>query len=208
MLLGLCLPVWLHDWVDFSEADVALTERVRRGGRVRQLLAGLEPDRRRHSLEVGRKVAGVAGGLPASVRDDVLTAALLHDVGYTPTLVETGFHPVDGAQALRAMGFGPVVCDLVVTHTGSRWEATARGLTLTLIDDLSDERAAPWRPLVMWADMTTSPTGSTVTPRERVEEIVSRYVPGDPVHSYVTEHGDEMVDLAELGRVDADRLAG
>lgn len=106
------------------------------------------------------------------------------------------------------MGFGPIVCDLVVTHTGARWEAAARGMDPSTIDELSCEAAVPWRPLVMWADMTTSPAGLTVTPRERVREIVSRYVPGDPVHTYVTEHGDQMVSLAELGRVDAHRLAG
>lgn len=176
--------------------------------RYADLLAPLTPDRRRHSLAVGAKVAGVAGGLPARVREDVVTAALLHDVGYAPTFVDLGFHPVDGARGLRRLGFSPLVCDLVVTHTGARWEAQARGLDVAVVEELSDPSGAPWRPLVMWADMTTSPQGEEVSPRERVREITSRYAPGDPVHGYVTEHGEEMVRLAELGRVEARRLAG
>lgn len=176
--------------------------------RYADLLEQLEPDRRRHSEAVGAKVADLVEGLPASVREDVPTAALLHDIGYAPALVETGFHPVDGARALRRMGFSPLVCDLVVTHTGARWEAQARGMDLAVVDELSDPCGVPWRPLVLWADMTTSPTGADVGPRERVREIRSRYVPGHPVHEYVTEHGEEMVHLAELGGVEARRLAG
>jgi hypothetical protein len=33
-----------------------------------------------------------------------MSAVLLHDIGYAPDLVITGFHPLDGARFLRGIG--------------------------------------------------------------------------------------------------------
>jgi putative nucleotidyltransferase with HDIG domain len=53
---------------------------------------------------------------------------LLHDIGYAPSLVATGFHPVDGARFLRAQGTPEVVVSLVAHHSGAVFEAEQRGL--------------------------------------------------------------------------------
>ena len=42
--------------------------------------------------------------LPAEDADLLVAAALLHDVGYAPSLNRLGFHAVDGARFLRAQG--------------------------------------------------------------------------------------------------------
>jgi HD superfamily phosphodiesterase len=34
----------------------------------------------------------------------LVAAAWLHDVGYSPRLHQTGFHPIDGARWLRSQG--------------------------------------------------------------------------------------------------------
>ena len=42
---------------------------------------------------------------------------------------QTGFHPLDGANHLRAAGWPAIVCLLVAHHSGSRFVASERGLT-------------------------------------------------------------------------------
>lgn len=37
-------------------------------------------------------------------RDLLVAAAWLHDIGYAPELRDTGFHPLDGARHLEALG--------------------------------------------------------------------------------------------------------
>lgn len=60
----------------------------------RYLSAGL-PRRWRHVQAVGTHAEDVA--LRLALEDGVLAAAAwLHDIGYGPELVATGFHPLDG----------------------------------------------------------------------------------------------------------------
>lgn len=153
-------------------------------GLFQDLLTVLEPDRRAHSLEVGRKVAGVAGLAAAAVRADLVAAAILHDIGYGHPA--TGFHPLDGAMFLAGLGFPATVCHLVAHHSASVLEADERGIDRGVYDafhvdgDLSTAHSVIW-----WADMTTGPAGQTVTVEERLDEICSRYGPGDVVSLFI-----------------------
>ncbi|MDQ2850965.1 MAG: phosphohydrolase, partial [Actinomycetota bacterium] len=61
------------------------------------LLSELTPDRIQHSLAVGARVAAHADSAPAWARADLIAAAVLHDVGYSPSHATLGFHPLDGA---------------------------------------------------------------------------------------------------------------
>src|SRR4051794_25788937 len=48
------------------------------------------------------------------VDGDLLSAAAIaHDIGYGPELVETGFHPIDGARYLRRQGVDERIVSLV-----------------------------------------------------------------------------------------------
>lgn len=151
------------------------------------LLDQLEADRRAHSLAVGRKVEALAGRVPAAVRSDLVTAALLHDIGYAHPV--TGFHPLDGARFLAGVGFSRRICHLVLHHSASTWEAQERGLDLAVYSafqpdgavDLGPAHAALW-----WADMTTGPHGQDVTVEERLDEICARYGPDDLVTRFVS----------------------
>ena len=61
--------------------------------------------------------------------DEVLVAAAwLHDIGYVPGLVDTGFHPLDGARFLRRSGVCEQVAALVAYHSCAEIEADVRGL--------------------------------------------------------------------------------
>lgn len=150
------------------------------------LLAALTPNRRAHSLEVGRKAAAHVIAVAPRLRADLVAAATLHDIGYGHPA--TGFHPLDGAHFLRGIGFSPVVCHLVAYHSASTLEAEVRGIAQSAyepfaLDDDPDLAAAS--AVLWWADMTTGPTGNTVAVEDRLVEIESRYGAGDPVTEFI-----------------------
>ncbi len=148
------------------------------------LLEVLSDDRRAHSIAVGRKAESAASQVPPALRAELLAAATLHDIGYGH--VNSGLHPLDGARLLAALGFSRVVCNLVVHHSASTFEAEERGLDLavyrefTVDQDLGEAHAVLW-----WADMTTGPQGQDVTVEARLEEITARYGPGDVVTRFI-----------------------
>lgn len=148
------------------------------------VLSVLESDRRVHSLVVGRKVGAEAYRVRPSVRADLAAAAVLHDIGYGHP--DTGLHALDGARFLAADGFSPVVCNLVAHHSASTYEADERGIDLATYrafrvdQDLDEAHALLW-----WADMTTGPQGQDVTVENRLDEICSRYGPGEIVTRFI-----------------------
>lgn len=161
------------------------------------LLAELPESRRAHSVAVGERVASLASRLAPAVRAEVVAAGVLHDVGYSPSWVVLGFHPLDGAAGLRERGFSPLVCDLVSTHTGALWEADERGLDVELFDGFRCDRddIALLRRVVTWADLTTGPTGQLVTVDERLSEIRARYPDEHPVSRFVSRRRAELLSL-------------
>ena len=70
-------------------------------GQARSLLEPLGR-RWRHAKAVADAASTLAFGLPEEDADVLMAAAYLHDVGYAPELVRSGFHPLDGAQHLLA----------------------------------------------------------------------------------------------------------
>lgn len=174
---------------------LAFSPRVFTLGRmdISTLLDQLPESRRAHSIAVGERVRRALTHAPHSIapehHEHVVTAALLHDVGYAPSLAH-GFHPLDGALGLQVLGFDPIVCDLVAHHTGAEWEAEERGIPADAlafyacdVDGIEEMRA-----LVSWADLRTSPTGEAIEVEERLDDIVSRYGADHPVGRSVTAH--------------------
>jgi len=61
-----------------------------------------------------RSLAPILGG----DADLLEAAAWLHDIGYSPKLADTGFHPLDGARYLRDVEHAdPMLCRLVANHS-------------------------------------------------------------------------------------------
>ncbi|MET3808691.1 hypothetical protein ABIB25_005721 [Nakamurella sp. UYEF19] len=58
---------------------------------------------------------------------------------------------------------------------------------------------------LIWADMTTGPTGQTVTVEDRLAEILRRYTEESPVHRAIEEASGDIV--AAVRRVQI-RLTG
>ena len=116
------------------------------------------PRRWAHTIGVAAAAQQLSRDLAPAGRVAVTAAAWLHDIGYAPTLVDTGFHPLDGARFLRHAGFHPVVVSLVAHHTGADSEAYERGLFAELGEFPYVLR--PVLDVLTTADLTTSPDGS------------------------------------------------
>jgi hypothetical protein len=153
-------------------------------------------------------VAGRARFLAPILGDDaelIEAAAWLHDIGYSPELGDTGFHPLDGARYLRDVhSAGSVLCRLVANHSCATIEAAERGL----YRELAEEFPAAIRELsdaLTYCDMTTSPTGGPVSVENRLAEIRQRYGPSDVVTSFVRAAESDL--LASVARISSRLIA-
>ncbi|MGY1871993.1 HD domain-containing protein [Nocardia gipuzkoensis] len=159
-------------------------------------------ERTAHELlsELPTRLAHVAGvvrhaELVADLVDDgdlLVAAAWLHDVGYSPQLVRTGFHPVDGAEYLQDCGAPARLCALVANHSCARVEARNRELPLPWPDERSPLRDALW-----WADMSTTPTGGGTDVRARLAEVTRRYGEDHVVSRSLTEAAPELFEAVD-----------
>lgn len=109
-----------------------------------------------------------------------MAAAYLHDVGYAPALVVTGFHPLDGARWVRDHGPGGHLARFVAQHSCAIYEARVLGFLDALLAEFEPEESATYDALV-FCDMTTGPTGKMVSFEERIMDIYERYGPDHEV---------------------------
>lgn len=150
----------------------------------RVLLEHPLPRRWNHSKGVAERARSLA---PILGEDAGLleTAAWLHDIGYSPELEATGFHPLDGARYLRDVQHADErLCRLVGNHSCAILEAEQRGLAEALADEFPPVDQA-LRDALTYCDMTTTPDGSPVTVGHRLSEIRERYGPGHLVTHFI-----------------------
>lgn len=158
----------------------------------RKLLEVPLPRRWAHVQGVAAQARSLAPILGADA--ELLEAsAWLHDIGYSPQLVDTGFHPLDGARYLRdVQSADPMLCRLVANHSCAIIEAGERGLAAVL----SREFPSPDPKLndaLAYCDMTTKPTGEVVSVGDRLAEIADRYSPYDVVTKFIRKAEPELV---------------
>ena len=141
-------------------------------------------------------VAARARSLAPILGDDadiLEAAAWLHDIGYSPNLADTGFHPLDGARYLRDVrAADSILCRLVANHSCAVIEASERGLDR----QLSEEFPAPDSDLcdaLAYCDMTTTPTGCLVSVHDRLSEIRQRYGPANLVTRFTHKAESNLV---------------
>ncbi|MEU9841317.1 HD domain-containing protein [Actinomadura sp. NPDC048032] len=144
------------------------------------------PRRWAHTQGVARQARRLA--LILGNRADLLEAAAwLHDIGYAPDLVDTGFHPLDGARYLRDFWKADIhLCRLVAHHSCAIVEANQRGLGEPLGQEFSTELPELSRYLI-YCDMTTSKDGTEIEVGDRISEIQVRYGQGHPVSRSISE---------------------
>jgi hypothetical protein len=126
-----------------------------------------------HVKQVAARAAEV-GELVGQDKPTLVAAVYLHDIGYAPALVQSGFHPLDGARFVRRHGHERLA-RLIAHHTGARCEAALRGLDHEL-------EAFPFAnseldQQLTYCDLTTGHSGYRVCTSERVQEICQRYGP-------------------------------
>jgi HD domain len=161
----------------------------------RALSAAL-PRRWRHVQAVAERATEITA-VPVVDSESLVAAAWLHDIGYAPERVESGFHPLDGARYLRRLGTMPdrVVC-LVAHHSCAVIEAEERGLAGELLVEFIKEES-PTADALWYADMTTGPDGERFDVAERLAEIRSRYGPDHGVTRFVNRAQGEIVTAVE-----------
>ncbi len=145
----------------------------------RRLLAETRPRRWRHVQAVAHQAENLVSS-PAIDGDVLVSAAWLHDIGYAPDLVETGFHPLDGARFLRGIRTDNRLVRLVAHHSCAVHEARVRGLAGVLLAEFEPEQSATYDALV-YCDLTTGPDGESLTYAARIDEIRQRYGPDHEV---------------------------
>ncbi|MFI6640133.1 HD domain-containing protein [Streptomyces sp. NPDC050504] len=167
------------------------------------LLAQPLPRRWQHCLGVAERARSLA---PILGEDAELmeASAVLHDIGYSPGLAKTGFHPLDGARYLRDVARADVRVQRLVAHHSCAWmEAEARGLR----DELEEEfpRELPHlADALCFCDMNTTPDGTPTNPVDRVNEIAGRYGSDSLIGTFIRRAEPEI--LASTARV-LERLA-
>lgn len=134
----------------------------------------------------------------------LVSAAWLHDIGYAPPILVTGFHPLDGARFLREEGIDERVVSLVAHHSHARLEAEERGLNNQLLAEFTFEPSLPHDALC-YCDMTTGPDGQRMTVYDRLAEIRARYGPDALVTRFIDRA--EPYIVASVERVEAQLAA-
>jgi hypothetical protein len=157
-------------------------------------------DRLAHSAIVAEQAARARGLVDEPWRSVLVDAAWLHDVGYSPASVDTGFHPLDGARWLRREGWPDELCRLVAWHTRALTEAKLRGLGDELVREFEQPARLPLAVLT-WADLTSSADGRRCTVRGRLDGILRRYPPESVVHRAIVEATPEL--LVAVSEVEA-----
>lgn len=133
-----------------------------------------------HVQAVAQRTSEVALAVAEPDRETLIAAAWLHDIGYSPEIGHTRFHPLDGARYLKSNEWPATVVNLVAHHSGARFEAVERGMASDL-DEFQFEDT-PLLDALVTADLTTGPDGESLSYDERIAEILRRYAPEDPVH--------------------------
>ncbi len=128
-----------------------------------------------HVVSLAKKVAPILDDVE---RDYLLAAAYVHDIGYAPDLVETGFHPLDGARYIL-QNADLRLASLVAHHTGARF--TARLLHVEKELRRFPREQSALSDALNYCDALSGPGGQQVTLRERYDDILHRYGPDDPV---------------------------
>lgn len=149
-----------------------------------QLLSQPLPQRWAHTQGVAER-ARLLVPILGNQADLLEAAAWLHDIGYSPQVADTGFHPLDGARYLRDVeNVDQPLGQLVAHHSYAIIEAETRGLGDTLADEF-DVPPAHLGDALTYCDMTTDPTGAPTSVEERLADVLARYGGDHVVRQFV-----------------------
>jgi putative nucleotidyltransferase with HDIG domain len=96
-----------------------------------QILLDGQTERWRHTIGVARRAEELAATVDCDT-EILISAAWLHDIGYSPAVRDTGFHPLDGARYLDRHHWPSRLSALVAHHSGACFVAEVRNLAAEL----------------------------------------------------------------------------
>ena len=167
----------------------------------RSLLAGA-PASALGTLSGRCRKGAVPGGILGDDAELLWAAAMLHDIGYTPSLATTGFHPLDGARYLRDCSAADErLVRLVANHSYALLEAEERGLREELEAEFPILDHAGLVDALVYCDMTTTPDGTPTTVDARLAEILTRYDRDSIVGRFIRRADEDL--RAAVHRVEA-----
>ena len=131
-----------------------------------------------HTRGVAEQAAEIAITVRPADRPLLIAAAWLHDVGYSPVIRRTGFHPPDGALYLRKQKWDPRLVALVAHHSGARFVPVERGFADQMAEFEFED--SPVSDALTYADQTVGPAGKRMTVTYRIAEAIARHGPDSP----------------------------
>lgn len=152
--------------------DVERSVVTRAQALARELL-GTEGTRLQHVRTAGFVASRLAVLFPPEDAELLVTAATLHDIGYSPRIARTGSHALDGGAFLRAEGYPERLVALVANHS----------LALMTADPAAREVLAEQYPsegglltdALAYADMHSAPDGQLIAVQRRLADIARRH---------------------------------
>lgn len=100
-------------------------------------------------------------------QNEAIILGLLHDIGYSDKLKETGFHPLDGYNYLKEIDEN--LAERMLLHTSTPEEAEMRGIVMPVVKEDA------YSMLLSYADARVLATGKRVSSEERLLDIINRY---------------------------------
>jgi hypothetical protein len=153
-------------------ADAVMTTPEQAQTLARELLVG-EGTRLQHVRTAGLVAARLSVLFDPEDAQLLITAATLHDIGYSARIAHTGFHPLDGGAFLRAQGYPERLACLVAHHSLAMMTAPAHG-----IRDLSERfprEDGLLADALAYADMHSAPDGRLIPAERRLADIARRH---------------------------------
>jgi putative nucleotidyltransferase with HDIG domain len=136
------------------------------------------PERWQHTVAVAARAHHLAVTVDEADRELLVIAGWLHDIGYSPALRRSGFHPLDGAGYLDRHGWPRRIAALVAHHSGAQFVADAIGLGPALRPYPAERSAVA--DARTYADQTTGPAGQLLPIRARLADMLTRHGPHSP----------------------------
>ncbi len=157
------------------------------------------PRRWEHTRTVAAQARSVAHAVDPEDRDLLHAAAWLHDIGYGPAAVDTGFHPLDGARLAERLGWPPRLTALIAHHSGALFVARASGWAEELAAYPNEASAVT--DALIYADQTAGPDGRVLPAGLRIARALERHGPGSPQQRAAAQRTPHL--LAAVSRVHA-----
>jgi HD superfamily phosphodiesterase len=154
-------------------STAVVSGRVRVAEVLAEVLLRDLPERLAHTRGVAERATELSVTIPAEQRELLVAAAWLHDIGYSPEVTGTGFHPLDGADHLDGQGWPRRLSGLVAHHSGAEFLAPLHGLADRLAE-YPNERSELADALT-YADQTVGPHGRRMTLDERMADMLARH---------------------------------